>query len=468
MMEDGKCSECGSALPRGAVRCATCGAPVSSDVKKCPECGKMIPVKSVFCPCCGKMVWNDMEEKKTPVEPEPMKTDVKTEKHDVATENTDNPAEEMPVNHNRTKINRIVSIVLVVAVVCIAIYSIYDWGGGGGGTSNPYLALTGNDAIKRPEPERMNIVEASGIYGDAMVHDNRIGDLSTFGPAAYTLHGGKPLIVGINYFSGDKQRSFLKLTQIHKIDDAWRCGDETLRHEDDGIIVMDRDRLRLSGENIPRFVNIDGKHYFYFIYLVNPSEKLFGTSARNHLKLSLFNIESTDVIQLDYECEPVIVRGETLYYGNVENRRETPEFEFLASELDKLPIVYHPTPEEQKMAMPANASRKWLADNSELLGELKKGKQKVTFVLTYYDSPLFSRGDVAMDSRVSTEVYVYYATHTGTVFGYNRNSKKFFIVYVDSRGSVPQIEINSDGTLHVAAIEVDFDFDPATTHATLN
>lgn len=467
-MADNKCSECGSSILPGATRCAVCGAPVGGNVRRCPECDKMIPAKSVFCPCCGKMVWNDMEEGKTPAQHVPMKTDVKTEKHEDITEDLNESTDKKPANRNRTKANRIITFTLVIVVICLAIYSIYDWGGGGDKTTNPYLALTGNDTIKRPEPERMNIVEASGIYGDAMVHDNRIGDLSTFGPAAYTLHGEKPLIVGINYFSGDKQRSFLKLTQIHKIDDAWRCGDETLRHEDDGIIVMDRDRLRLSGENIPRFVDIDGKHYFYFIYLVNPSEKLFGTSARNHLKLSLFNIESTDIVQLDYECEPVIVRGETLYYGSVENRRETPEFEFLASELDKLPIVYHPTPEEQEMAMPANASRKWLADNSELLGELKKGKRKVTFVLTYYDSPLFSRGDVAMDSRVSTEVYVYYATHTGTVFGYNRNSKKFFIVYVDSRGSVPQIEINSDGTLHVAAIEVDFDFDPATTHATLN
>lgn len=469
-MEDGKCSECGSALPRGAVRCATCGAPVSSDVKKCPECGKMIPAKAVFCPRCGKMVWNDMAEEPQPA-PEPQPAE--TEAGRVSIDEEAEPAGDEPQPGNGrqgdTKLKYTITAVLVAVVVCLAVCNICDWGDGGSEADNTHLSLADSDAETQPESEQMSIVEASDIYGDAMVRNNRAGDGSAFGPAAYTLHGGRPLIVGVNYSYSDKQRPFIKLTQLSKIDGRWRCGEETVRHEDGGVIVMDRDRLRLAGEDIPRFEIIDGKHYFYFVYLVSPVGRMPGTAAWCHLKLTLFNVESADVVQLDYACEPVTAEhGDTLYYGHVENRRETPEFKFLEDELGRLPIVYKPTPEEQEMAEPANASRKWLADNGEMLSQLEKGRQEVAFTPTRYDSPLFSRSDVVMDSRVSTEAYVYYATHTGTVFGYDRNAKEFFIVYASSHGSVPQIEINGNGTLHVSAEEVNFDFDPATGCATLN
>ena len=233
-------------------------------------------------------------------------------------------------------------------------------------------------------------------------------------------------------------------------------------------MVVDRDMLKLSGENIPRFVKLDGKNYFYFICLTKPVANLFGSSHKCHLMLSLFNIESNDIIQLDYACEQVLVKGETLYYGEAMNPRVTPEYEFLKSELARLPLVYHPTSEEQEMMSPSNASRKWQSDNAEVLDTLRNGKQEARFIITLYDSPLFSRSEVDMNSKVYTETCIYYTTYGGTVFGYNRVTKKFFIAYADERGAVPKTEINSDGTLHVAAVNIDFDFDPSTGKVTLN
>lgn len=459
--------ECGSMLRPGDTRCRNCGASVTDVVHRCPECGKSVPAKSVFCPCCGKMVWNDMAEQPVPSSQDG-NPDYDLPESAAGGITDDTSAINVTRDRRRGMRNRIITIVLVVVVLCFAGYAIYDWGGGGGASSNPYKELTGIDTAATPEPERMNIVEASGIYGNTMVHDNRIGDKSTFGAAAYTLRNGVPLIVGINYFSDEKQRSFFKLTQLHKINGAWRCGEETLRYDDMGLLVMERDMLKLSGENIPRFEIIDGKTYFYFVYLVKPRQSVLASVDKCNLKLSLFNVESTDIIQLDYECEPVVSGGSTLYYGEVVNPRETPEFEFLSGELSRLPIVYRPSAEEIEMASPGNASRRWQADNDSLVGQLRSGRQEVTFSMLHYGSPLFSRGDVDMDSKVSTETYVFYVTHSGTVFGCNMITKKFFIAYVDARGAVPQIEINSNGTLHVIASGLDFDFDPATGRAMLN
>lgn len=461
-----RCTECGSELRDGSERCGKCGATVAGRTRRCPECGKRIPLKSVFCPFCGKMVWNDMAEDEPP----------QPENNDYTAPPTE---DDTPTNPKITKLphrqrkkrtgrNRIIATVLVVAMLCGAGYWLYDWGGGGDKTTNPHQTITGADTT-HTDPERINVVDASAIYGSTLIHDNRIGDKSVQGPAAYALVGSRPIIIGINYFSGEKQRSFFKLTMLYKEDGRWHCGKEIVRYEDgNGIIEMDRDKLKIAGENIPRFVRIDGKNYFYFIYMTSPAEKPLGTAESCHLKLVLFNIESSDFIQLDYKCEPVMANGTALYYGSVTNKRETPEFDFLKGELDRLPIVYHPSPAEIEMAAPSNASHKWVNDNDSLIGLLRDGKQEVTLTLTRYNSPLFSRSEVDMDTRVSTETYIYYVTHGGTVFGYNHITKKFFIAYVDDRSARPQIEINSDGSLHVKAPSVDFDLDPNTGKATLN
>ena len=462
-----RCKECGSEIRNGSERCDKCGATVGGCTRRCPECGKHIPPKSVFCPHCGKMVWNDMAEDEPP-QPEceeNKETATKQEPNGTSETGKEHPR---PKQQQRSSRNRIITTILVIIVLCGAAYALYDWGGGGDNTTNPYMTLTGTDTTTHAEPERMNVVEATGIYGNTLIHDNRIGDKSVQGSAAYTLLHGRPLIVGINFFSGEKQRSFIKLTTLHKEDGRWHCGQESARYEDGGIIEMDRDKLKIAGENIPRFEQIDGKNYFYFVYLVKPAERLLGTAAKHHLRLALFNIESNDIVQLDYECEPVMANGTTLYYGKVSKRRETPEFEFLDGELGKLPIVHHPTPEEVEMASPANASRKWMADNDSIMDLMRNGKQEATLTLTRYEKPLFSRSDVDMDTKVATETYIYYVTHGGTVFGYNHITKKFFIAYVDDRNAQPQIEINSNGTLHVKAPSVDFDLDPSTGKATLN
>ena len=462
-----RCKECGSEIRNGSERCDKCGATVGGRTRRCPECGKHIPPKSVFCPHCGKMVWNDMAEDEPP-QPEceeNKETATKQEPNGTSETGKEHPR---PKQQRRSSRNRIITTILVIIVLCGAAYALYDWGGGGDNTTNPYMTLTGTDTTTHAEPERMNVVEATGIYGNTLIHDNRIGDKSVQGSAAYALLKGRPLIIGINFFSGEKQRSFFKLTMLYKEDGLWHCGKDVMRYEDGGTIEMNRDKLKIAGENIPRFVQIDGKNYFYFVYLVKPAEKFLGTAANSQLKLMLFNIESSDFVHLDYECEPVMVNGMTLYYGKITNQRETPEFAFLKDELGKLPIVHHPSPQEIEMAAPTNASRKWVTDNDSIINLLRNGKQEVTLTLTRYNSPLFSRSEVDMDTRVSTETYIYYVTHGGTVFGYNHITKKFFIAYVDDRSARPQIEINSDGTLHVKAPSVDFDLDPNTGKATLN
>lgn len=454
------CNERDSQLPG-----VSGGTTTGGRTRRCPECGKHIPQKSVFCPHCGKMVWNDMAEDEPPMPEKEANAETTPPPKARPAATADTPRHK---TRQQARRNRIITTVLVIAVLCAAVYGLYDWGGGGDTTTNPYVTLTGTDTTAHAEPQRMNVVEATSIYGSTLVHDNRIGDKSVQGSAAYTLLRGRPLIVGINFFSGEKQRSFIKLTTLHKEDGRWHCGQDVMRDEDGGIIEMDRDKLKIAGENIPRFEQIDGKNYFYFVYLVKPAERLLGTAAKHHLRLALFNIESNDIVQLDYECEPVMANGTTLYYGKVSNRRETPEFEFLDGELGKLPIVHHPTPEEVEMASPANASRKWMADNDSIMDLMRNGKQEATLTLTRYEKPLFSRSDVDMDTKVATETYIYYVTHGGTVFGYNHITKKFFIAYVDDRNAQPQIEINSNGTLHVKAPSVDFDLDPDTGKATLN
>lgn len=464
-----KCPKCGNMLPAGAVYCGKCGASLLAGMRKCPECHRFVPAKSVFCPLCGKMIRNDFA-------PEPVVTEPSTEEKErmVAEEVEKQPEKEGKpvVNISREEIadykhtsskssgrkNRFISLALVLVIVVLVI-AVYDWSNGG---ISPVDGQGQNLAggLSQPRMAGMSMDEAAEIYKSvAMSHNDTE---SQFGIASYSNQRGKERIVGIDFGSDGKHRSHYRIMELVRLNEEWRGLGEVVKNIDGGSMIFDRDVLGIAGENIPRIMELDGKLYFYFVYLVVPfKENAYDGDC--HLMPSLYNIETKDVIQADFVCRPVVRNGSQMYRGKLTGSRETPEFKFLSKELSSYSIIYRPTAEDIEAEAPENAVKKWTADNEKALQELKDvGVASTTFAITRYDSPLFSRNDVDTESFVESGDYMYYVTHAGAVFGYNRSTHEFFIAYVDVNGNKPVIDINPDGLLHVTAGDVNFDFEPVS------
>ena len=478
-----KCPKCGNMLPAGAAYCGKCGASLLAGMRKCPECHRFIPAKSVFCPLCGKMVRNDFAPE--PSVPTSDTNDVKAvdNKPTVKPEDEKRPKEEIKptVNISRDDVadrkktardnsrkNKLISILLVLVIVVLVV-AVYDWNGGNilHGVLQEQAATTENDKPRQMENLPMDMEDAASTYREVAMQGSRSDEGSRFAFAAYSDLRGKERIVGVDFNSGEKQRSHYRIMELVSLNGEWQSLGEVVKYIDNGLLVFDRDSLGLANENIPRMMELDGKLYFYFVYLVMPSKD--ATDADFHLMPSLFNVETKDVIQADFVCRPVNRGGLQMYRGKLADNRETPEFKFLSRELARYSIIYSPTAEEIELEAPENAVKKWTMDNEKALQELSNADTTTTtFVVMRYGSPLFSREEVETESLVERGNYLFYETHAGAVYGYDRSSHEFFIAYVDTAGNKPVIDITDEGMLHVVAGEMDFDFDPVSCKVVKN
>ncbi len=473
-----KCPKCGNMLPAGAVYCGKCGASLLAGMRKCPECHRFVPAKSVFCPLCGKMIRNDFAPE--PVMTEPVTDDKNVEKkeHMVAEEVEKQPKKERKpvVNISREEVadykhtssknsgrkNKFISLALVLVIVVLVV-AVYDWSSASN-ESGKEQNFSGE--LSQPEMVEMSMDEAAEIYRNVVMSHSDTE--SQFGIASYSNLRGKERIVGIDFGSDGRRRSHYRIMELAHLDEEWRGLGEVVKNIDGGSIIFDRDVLGLAGENIPRIMELDGKLYFYFVYLVVPFKEN-ASDVECHLMPSLYNIETKDVIQADFVCRPVTRNGSQMYRGKLSGSRETPEFRFLSKELSNYSIIYRPTAEDIEAESPENAVKKWTTDNEKALQELKDADvASTTFVITRYDSPLFSRNDVDTESLVESGDYMFYVTYAGAVFGYNRSTREFFIAYVDANGNKPVIDIKPNGLLHVTAGDMDFDFEPVSCKVVKN
>ena len=478
-----KCPKCGNMLPAGAAYCGKCGASLLAGMRKCPECHRFIPAKSVFCPLCGKMVRNDFAPEPVVLTPEPNEKAVGENKSSVVAEDEKQPKKEIKptVNISRDDVlenknnkskdngrkNKLISISLVLVIV-ILVVAVYDWNSGSILHNEVQeQTLADESELLQQDEIPMSMEEAAEAYRSIAMHGSHGDEDSRFAVAAYSNLRGKERIVGIDFNSDENRRSYYRIKELVRLNGEWQSLGEIVKYIDRGLLIFNRDSLGIANENIPRIMELDGKLYFYFVYLIAPFQD--ASRGECHLMPSLYNIETKDVIQADFICRPVNRGGRKMYRGEMSGNRETPEFRFLSQELARYSIIYRPTAEEMELEAPKNAVKKWAKDNEKALQELKDADvATTTFVVTLYDSPLFAREEVDTESLVENESYMFYVTHAGAVFGYNRSSREFFIAYVDMNGNKPVIDMKPGGMLHVVAGDMDFDLDPVSCKVVKN
>ncbi|MBR1725366.1 MAG: hypothetical protein IJ724_01735, partial [Muribaculaceae bacterium] len=198
-------------------------------------------------------------------------------------------------------------------------------------------------------------------------------------------------------------------------------------------------------QQVPRAVKVAGKEYLYFAYMDIPR----GEGSQGRVSLNLFDVNDKKLTSLDY-VGPVKSRtdGRQYIYGKPLDPINTPERRFLQSEAQSIRILYFPTEEELKaeeearekeemekaMASPDSADARWSKDNEEKMEQLKKGEE-VSMKAATYDKPIFNMKEI--NKKIENEGYIVFAVKNGAVYGFNKNTRKYFSIYSPKSDSQP-------------------------------
>lgn len=423
----------------------------SKDEIKCPACGNLIPADSKFCNYCGSKI----EHKIIAVPPEPETPNDNDDEADNDYYNNDEEAEAQEKAAQMRKWAITGALVLIVLILTgIILYS----NGIIGNSSN-----NGADSIA--SITEMSGDDALNTFINTLNQENKNGDGAIAAYAAFSNKDGHERIVGMTYLSSSSQRSVVKIYTIEYNDSSWHCAGEASRFAD-GMITVDRNELKFDETEVPQIVEIDGKQYFYFVYLVSPASSFSNTTngGNYHLMFNLFNIESNDIVSADFACTEYMLDGSRYFRGTAANQQQSPEYTFLQGKIEEAKIIYRPTAEELALESPEKAAEKWRLDNSDNMANLAASND-AQLQFTYYDKPLFSKDDVVAESRIGNDKYVFISSPKGIVYGFDRTAHKYFVVYSSASGETPKIELTADGKLHVTVAVASFVVNPATGKA---
>ncbi len=482
-----KCPKCGNNAPDGSAFCNQCGTPLNSDIQ-CPSCNNLIPGNSVFCPKCGKMVRNDMNEGETfnqqqarlrqeqeaaaAQEAERQRQEearlIKQQEYErqrqeemrrqqaaaaaaaarqqadpwqksqqYEEEEYDEEETAPKSNFNR---NLVTGIAIVVGVVILLM--LLRTCGNDSDRSNPALADS-------TATEMLNGQDPLAVFNSEMGRSNYMGDGATTATAiAVPAHDGKPnYILGITYQSDPTNRSFYKIYKVTQNGTAWSLEQLHTQYINGRSVSFNNAELIAADGQTPRAVTIDGKDYFYYAYANMPQGSHVGGTGR--VSLCLYDVDDHKLTTLDYDGI-ITVREDGRQYVNGKPLQSVNGTltRFLAQEAQSIKVIYFPTEEELKAQQeeeekaeeeaslegPENASARWSADNEEKVASAKGGHE-VTMKPQTYDKPIFKSEN--KHKSISNEEYVVFSDNSGAVYGFNKNSRKYFVIYTPSTPTTP-------------------------------
>lgn len=465
-----KCPKCGNEAPQGSSFCNQCGTRLSNEMQ-CPSCGNMIPANSVFCPKCGKMVRNDMDDE-TIVAPaatqKPITFNEQQRQEELErrrreqelrderrrreqqqqrqreeaerqranswlndnNDDDDDDENDAPAGHyNR---NLIIGFIALAAII--------------GGLLLMRSCNSSSDQQKASENTDsalvadMNGQDPLAIFVGELNRNNLMGDGATAASAVMVPGNGNDVpdrIWGITYLSSATERTFIKIYQLTRSGSLWTPENMHTKYLDGRTITLDNNSLIADIQQVPRAVKVDGKECLYFAYMNTPS----GEGSRGRVSLNLFDVAAKKLTSLDYEgAVKSRTDGRQYVYGKPLDPINSPERRFLQTEAQSIKILYFPTEEELKaeeearekeemekaMASPDSADARWNKDNQEKMEQLKKGEE-VSMKSATYDKPIFNMKD--MHKKVENENYIVFSDKSGSVYGFNKDSRKYFTIY---------------------------------------
>ncbi|MBO7609852.1 MAG: zinc-ribbon domain-containing protein [Muribaculaceae bacterium] len=469
-----RCPKCGNEAPQGSSFCNQCGTRLSNEMP-CPSCHNMIPSNSVFCPKCGKMVRNDMDDESftagnfrstiTFNEQRQQEEDLKIQRQKELQQQRLN---ELQHQQNAERLRRQQEAAQRQRANAMTDYDEDEYEDEDEGTTTGsfnrnliigVIAVVGiigalllmrscnNNSSQQPSDASIDstlVADASSdpmsIFVGELNRNNLLGDGASAASAVMVPGNGKDIpdrIWGVTYLSSATERSFIKIYELTRSGSLWSPELMHIKYLEDRTITLDNNSMIADITKVPRAVNVEGKDYLYFAYMDTPR----GEGSRGRVALNLFNMKDKKLTSLNYEGG---VRsrddGRQYIYGNALDPINSPERRFLKDEAKEIKILYFQTEEELKaeqeekerlekekaMASPDSADARWNQENAEKVEQLKKGEE-VSMKAATYDKPIFNMRD--MHKKVENENYIVFADKSGSVYGFNKDTRKYFTIY---------------------------------------
>ena len=467
-----RCQHCGHEVPEGSVFCNRCGYRMSNDMA-CPYCGKQIPATSVFCPACGKAVKEEENDDKartstTTVSAPPRQQGMTYNEQRRAQQQ----AARQPVNAwqqperddddddddddnggGRSNFNRNLIIGARLVALAIGLLSLLR-----------HCNSQENDRLEARADSAALIADGSQdpmAVLTAELSRNGMTDDKAYTGCAVKFPSTDPetpeRIAGVTY-KDDTDRPFIKLYTLSRDGAQWKTELGQTKYYDGRNIGMDNSSLIADAMYVPRAVDLEGKQYLYFAFLNHLKGAGEGNNGR--VTLALYDLDGKKLTTLTYDGT-IKSRTDGRQYvysrGPLESTNSS-ERRFLQQEASNIGAIRVATQEEidaeeeakakeeEEKALQGeeNADAKWDHDNAENMDKLKEGEE-VKMKSTQYDKPIINMKDIK--DKLENDRYLVFLDNKGSVVGFNKSSRKYFMIYAGKNGPASSISFNGDNSI---------------------
>lgn len=465
-----RCQHCGHEVPEGSVFCNRCGYRLNTEIT-CEYCHQPMPAGSVFCPHCGKAASNAMSIASAHTAAEQPKAvtynQQRQQQQRLAAQQQQRRAEnawksqpeedddDQDGNDDGGKSNfdRNLIIGIVAAVILIALLSLMR-----------HCNSRENDRLEARADSAALVADSSqdpmAIFNAELSRNNLTDDKAYVGCAirfASTDPDTPERIVGVTY-KEDTDRPFVKIYTLTHDGAQWKTELGQTKYFDGRTIIMDNSSLIADAMNVPRAVTVDGKQCLYFAFLNHLKGAGEGNNGR--VTLCLYDIDAKRLTTLTYDGQ-IRARTDGRQYvycrGPLENTSSS-ERTFLRQEAASIGAIKVATQEEidaeeeakakeeeeKALAGEENADAKWDHDNADNMNKLKEGEE-VHMKPTQYDKPIINMKEIK--DKLENDRYLVFSDKKGSVVGFNKSSRKYFVIYAGKNGPASGISFNGDNSV---------------------
>ena len=465
-----RCQHCGHEVPEGSVFCNRCGYRLNTEIT-CEYCHQPMPAGSVFCPHCGKAASNAMSIASAHTAAEQPKAvtynQQRQQQQRLAAQQQQRRAENawksQPEEEDddqdgnddggKSNFDRNLIIGIVAAVILIALLSLMR-----------HCNSRENDRLEARADSAALVADSSqdpmAIFNAELSRNNLTDDKAYVGCAirfASTDPDTPERIVGVTY-KEDTDRPFVKIYTLTHDGAQWKTELGQTKYFDGRTIIMDNSSLIADAMNVPRAVTVDGKQCLYFAFLNHLKGAGEGNNGR--VTLCLYDIDAKRLTTLTYDGQ-IRARTDGRQYvycrGPLENTSSS-ERTFLRQEAASIGAIKVATQEEidaeeeakakeeeeKALAGEENADAKWDHDNADNMDKLKEGEE-VHMKPTQYDKPIINMKEIK--EKLENDRYLVFLDTKGSVVGFNKSSRKYFVIYAGKNGPASGISFNGDNSV---------------------
>jgi len=449
-----KCENCGNEVAAGSEFCDYCGHRMSN-VVTCPECHEQIPAGSVFCPECGRKVRDDINEAGTRRQTynELHRNDANQPQSPYYVpedEDQDDDGGNSPSHFNRNVLMGAIAIVALIALLHIMRHC--------NGQHDRRLEAQADSVAVVAEGTQ----DPLAIFNAELSRNNMTSD-NAIGASAVRFPGVDPedpdRIVGFTY-KNDTERPFVKVYVLNRSGSTWTPELTATKYLDGRTINPANTALMADASVVPRAVKVNGQDCLFFGFVDNLRGAGEGNNGR--VTLCLYDLEAKKLTALNYDGTiKSRTDGRQYIYGKPLESTSGWERSFLSQEARRIKVIYFPTAEElqaeeearqkaeeeKALAGEENAGAKWEHDNDENMDKLQEGEE-VKVNTKKYDKPIVNMKDIA--NRLENDKYLVLVGKDGSVYGFTKDSRKYFVIYKPSSGgAATDVRFGGDGNLHV-------------------